>query len=70
MKNWKTTLAGLSSIIGGISLFVNDNSKLTESFTAVSIGIGLLFAKDFNVSGGNGINSIVGGNIPPSKDEK
>jgi hypothetical protein len=51
MRNWKTTLAGIASIIGGISLFLNDPTKGAEAGTALVIGFGLIFAKDNNVTG-------------------
>ena len=51
MKNWKTTLAGIASIIGGVSLFVNHPDQIEAALTAVSLGFGLIFAKDYNVSG-------------------
>lgn len=46
MKNWKTSSAGLISIITGVSLFLNDKTKLAEAITAVLAGIGLLYAAD------------------------
>lgn len=51
-KNWKTSLSGIASIIGGISLFVNHPDQIEAAFTAVALGIGLIFAKDNNVTGG------------------
>lgn len=51
MKNWKTTLAGLASIIGGISVIVNHPNQLESGIAAITLGFGLLFAKDNNVSG-------------------
>lgn len=51
MKNWKTTLSGIASIIGGIALFVNHPEQIEAAFASVSIGFGLIFAKDHNVSG-------------------
>lgn len=51
MKNWKTTLAGLASIIVGISTIVNHPEQLEAGTAAITLGFGLLFAKDNNVSG-------------------
>lgn len=51
MKNWKTTLAGISAIIAGVALFVNHPEQITEAVSSVSLGFGMLFAKDHNVSG-------------------
>ena len=48
-KNWKTSLLGLGSIITGVALFFKGNQ--VEAFTAISSGLGLLFAKDHDVSG-------------------
>lgn len=52
MKNWKTTLSGVSLIISGIALFFNDQSKIAEAFGMVIAGVGLVTAKDNNVTGG------------------
>ncbi len=56
--NWKTTSAGLIMIIGAISSFFFIEGKLTQAelmiqITAILGGLGLLFAKDNNVTGGN-----------------
>jgi len=50
-KNWKTTLAGIASIIGGISIFVNHPDQIESAVAAVTIGIGLLFSKDHDKTG-------------------
>jgi hypothetical protein len=47
IKNWKTTLAGISTIIGGIVLIVQGN--YAEGVTAIAAGIGLIKAKDNDV---------------------
>ena len=60
IKNWKTSLAGIASIISGVSLFINHPEQISEAIGLVSIGIGLLFSKDFNVSGTDK-QSFVGG---------
>jgi uncharacterized membrane protein HdeD (DUF308 family) len=59
-KNWKTTSAGIIMIVGGIvrMFFAFKNGNITEesiltATTAVLGGIGLVFAKDSNVTGGN-----------------
>jgi len=46
MKNWKTTLSGIASIIGGVALFTNHPDKLNEAVGMVIIGIGLIFSAD------------------------
>jgi hypothetical protein len=43
-KNWKTSLAGLGSIITGISLIVKGD--IASGVTGILTGIGLVFAKD------------------------
>lgn len=71
MKNWKTTLSGIASIIGGIAMFVNNPEQIQEAIGMVIIGAGLLFAKDSNVTGGTVKQNIIGGSTPPpDKDEK
>lgn len=59
MKNWKTTMAGILAIIGGITTIVYaiidkqlTSSAITAAATAILTGVGLLFAKDYNVTGG------------------
>lgn len=60
MKNWKTTSAGITMIVGGITgLYfaiktqtVNEGT-ITATLTAVLGGIGLIYAKDNNVTGGS-----------------
>lgn len=57
-KNWKTTSAGILLIIGGIVRLIfafkagnfSEESVMTSA-TTVTTGVGLLFAKDFNVTG-------------------
>jgi len=48
-KNWKTSLLGIGSIITGVALFFK--GQQVEAFTAISSGLGLLFAKDHDVTG-------------------
>lgn len=46
MKNWKTTLSGITTILSGaVSIIKGD---LHTGLTLVATGIGLLFAKDFD----------------------
>lgn len=49
-KNWKTTISGLGAIISGIALIVKGD--IAGGVTAVITGIGLVAAKDSNVTGG------------------
>ena len=59
MKSWKTTSAGITMIVSGIIGFyfayktgnVNEGT-ITGSVTAILGGIGLILAKDSNVTGG------------------
>lgn len=50
MINWKTTLSGIASIITGIVAILNNH--VTEGIAAIVAGVGLLAAKDSNVTGG------------------
>lgn len=43
-KNWKTSLAGVGSIITGVALFLKGSQA--EGIAAITAGFGLLFAKD------------------------
>ena len=60
MKSWKTTSTGIVMIAGGITrlLFAIKSGNFSEeaimtTITAVLTGIGLIFAKDNNVTGGS-----------------
>lgn len=46
IENWKTTSAGLVSIVGAVAMYVNDKTKFVEAFTLLLAGIGLIFAGD------------------------
>lgn len=59
MKSWKTTMAGIASILlGALRFFVaiKNNNLTDEAFltggAAITTGVGLLTAKDNNVTGG------------------
>ena len=43
-KNWKTTAIGIATIVSGIVLIAQGNNP--AGMTAVTTGIGLIFAKD------------------------
>ena len=56
MKSWKTTLGGVGAILGGLAdicngLYHNTLPNWSVDFAAITGGIGLLFAKDSNVTG-------------------
>ena len=60
MKNWKTTMAGILAISGGLTRFAFalksgaiDPEAITTTMTSILTGIGLIFAKDFDVTGGS-----------------
>lgn len=44
MKNWKTTLAGATSILTGIVQIIKGD--IATGATAIVTGVGLIFAKD------------------------
>jgi uncharacterized membrane protein HdeD (DUF308 family) len=46
MRNWKTTLSGIASIIGGVALFVNSPEQIQEAIVMVIIGFGLVASSD------------------------
>jgi hypothetical protein len=57
--NWKTTASGVALILGAITDVLNqfvtgqwDGTRLMAAYTALMGGIGLLAAKDGNVTGG------------------
>lgn len=56
-RSWKTTTAGVAAIAGGVARFALalNEGKMTEeaittSVTAIMTGVGLLFARDNDVS--------------------
>jgi hypothetical protein len=58
-KSWKTTSAGILAIVGGVLriVFALKSGQVTEeavlsSTSAILVGIGLIFAKDSDVTGG------------------
>lgn len=58
MRSWKTTLGGILSIgtsVLGIVQHLIDGSPVDYEvhISMIMAGIGLIFAKDFNVTGGN-----------------
>ncbi len=52
MKNWKTTLAGVAALLAVAAKVVNGHFDPALDGAAVMAGIGLIFAKDSNVTGG------------------
>ena len=68
MVNWKTKLGGIIGV--GIVIFklIGGQTLVTEDYAALSVGLGLLFAKDHNVTGGTKPQS--GGTIPAVTHKK
>ena len=57
-KNWRTSLAGIATMAFGVSSIANatttgNNQGLSEGIAAILAGIGLLSAKDAQVTGGS-----------------
>lgn len=51
--SWKTTLAGVGAIFGGLGqIAANDWVPTIEGITAITIGLGLIFGKDHDMKGG------------------
>ena len=49
-KNWKTTVCGVAAILGGVKIFITTGS-INDALTSVIAGVGLLFAKDHDITG-------------------
>ena len=59
LTNWKTSAAGAAAILGAVADVLTQAStrswsmeRLVADFAAASAGVGLIFAKDGNVTGG------------------
>ena len=57
LASWKTTIAGIGAIGGGVATLCHallqkpiETGPVATGLTAISSGIGLLFARDHNVS--------------------
>ena len=53
-KNWRTGLAGIAAIATGAASVINSpgGTDMTQGIAAILAGIGLLTAKDAQVTGG------------------
>lgn len=51
MKSWKTSLVGLVLIVVGIYIYIT-TKDFTQPALCITMGTGLFFAKDNNVTGG------------------
>lgn len=49
-KSWKTTLCGFAAIFTGIKTIIT-TGNFADGITTITVGIGLIFAKDGDVSG-------------------
>lgn len=73
MKNWKTTIIGILLIVSSTStaaLHYFQTGVLPDFVplaSAVAAGVGLLVAKDYNVTG-TGTGTVAGGNVDNSKN--
>lgn len=48
-RNWKTTFFGLTTVLSGIALIIKGHT--IEGITAISTGLGLGVAKDYDKTG-------------------
>jgi len=48
-RNWKTTFFGLASIFSGVALILK--GQMIEGITAITTGLGLGVAKDYDKTG-------------------
>lgn len=46
MKNWKTTVFGITTLLSGIGLIIK--GSIVEGVTAIVSGFGLITAKDYD----------------------
>jgi hypothetical protein len=60
VKNWKTGLSGAALILGALADLATqaasgawDGNRILADLTALGSGLGLIFAKDANVTGGS-----------------
>lgn len=50
--NWKTSAAGLATLFATVAHIISTKTVDATDFTGIMTGIGLVFAKDGNVTGG------------------
>jgi hypothetical protein len=48
-RNWKTTFFGITTVLSGIALIIK--GQTIEGLTAITAGLGLGAAKDFDKTG-------------------
>lgn len=51
-KNWKTTICGIASVLGGIKIYIT-TGDISAAMGTIIAGLGLFFAKDYDVTGVN-----------------
>lgn len=59
MKSWRTTLLGILTVLGAVTAVLkalvdgdpSTNPDWVTTWAAVTAGVGLIFAKDHNVTG-------------------
>lgn len=52
LNNWKTTITGILTILTAVWTMICNGAADTGSVSAIVAGLGLIFAKDSNVTGG------------------
>ncbi len=61
IRNWKTTLAGIAALLSGAAKIANDPTSIDGSdIGAIIAGLGLITAKDKNVTGAGDAARTVG----------
>lgn len=50
MKGWKTTIAGVAAILSVVAKMMQGQAIGAEEYGVLSVGIGLLMAKDVDAS--------------------
>jgi len=51
IRNWKTTLFGIATILFAIAQAIHTGQVGAETFAQLAAGFGLILGKDFNISG-------------------
>lgn len=50
LKNWKTTVCGLATVLTGVKTFITTGS-VSGAVETIILGLGLIFAKDGDKTG-------------------
>lgn len=51
MKNWKTTLTGVTMVLGAVTGYLSGTMTLELAIAAAITGLGFIFAKDNDKTG-------------------